>query len=322
MIGAVAPSGVRWCCLCGAWPVRLPCRAGAVLGGDISWPQCPKGMGIPEKRSLGLPMPLPSAQYVVIGLTNGPGFVANPCLADHVAWAKERAQGWMKVLDQSLIGPKQKYLCGEEITIADYFASSFVSLAEFIRADFAPELLQPVDQRRVVMRADAHRLGARLEPLLLRRGAPLVGDVAGVRVDRAADQARGRLPRGLGPALDPAVPVERRPRRRGEPAAGRVAADLVRLVEAEPDAGDERRGVADEPDVGALVGRPRLPGDGTVHAPAAQRATRPVVVSHTASLSSRCIATVPLAPSTLVISKRPVMSSSSSAFAAARPVRS
>ena len=55
-----------------------------------------------------------------------------------LAWAKERAQGWMKVLDESLIGPKQKYLCGEEITIADYFASSFVSLAEFVRADFTP----------------------------------------------------------------------------------------------------------------------------------------------------------------------------------------
>jgi glutathione S-transferase len=55
-----------------------------------------------------------------------------------LAWAKERAQGWMKVLDESLIGPKQKYFCGDQITIADYFAASFVSLAEFIRADFSP----------------------------------------------------------------------------------------------------------------------------------------------------------------------------------------
>jgi glutathione S-transferase len=54
-----------------------------------------------------------------------------------LAWAKERAQGWMKVLDESLIG-KQPYLAGDQITIADYFASSFVSLAEFIRADFEP----------------------------------------------------------------------------------------------------------------------------------------------------------------------------------------
>jgi hypothetical protein len=64
-------------------------RDGDVLGGDVSWPQCPKGMGIPEKKGLGLPMPLPSAEYVVLGLTNGPGFTPNPCLADQVQWAKD-----------------------------------------------------------------------------------------------------------------------------------------------------------------------------------------------------------------------------------------
>ena len=35
-------------------------------------------------------MPRDDAEYVVIGLTNGPGFHANPCLADQVAYAKER----------------------------------------------------------------------------------------------------------------------------------------------------------------------------------------------------------------------------------------
>jgi glutathione S-transferase len=54
-----------------------------------------------------------------------------------LAWAQERAKAWMKILDESLIG-NQQYLCGDKITIADYFASSFVSLAEFIRADFSP----------------------------------------------------------------------------------------------------------------------------------------------------------------------------------------
>lgn len=65
-------------------------RTGEVLGGDVSWPQCPRGMGIPERRTLGRPMPLPTAAYVVIGLTNGPGFTVNPCLADQVRWARER----------------------------------------------------------------------------------------------------------------------------------------------------------------------------------------------------------------------------------------
>jgi hypothetical protein len=65
-------------------------RRGHVLGADISWPQCPKGMGIPERRTLGMPMPVDEAEYVVIGLTNGPGFSPNPCLADQVQWAADR----------------------------------------------------------------------------------------------------------------------------------------------------------------------------------------------------------------------------------------
>ena len=69
----------------------VPARDGSpVLGGDVSWPQCPPGLGIPQRRTLGLPMPLPSAEYVVVGLTNGPGFYPNPCLADQVAWVRER----------------------------------------------------------------------------------------------------------------------------------------------------------------------------------------------------------------------------------------
>lgn len=59
-------------------------------GGDISWPNCPKGMGIPSRRTLGNPMPVSTASFVVIGLTNGPGWYPNPCLAAHVAWAKAR----------------------------------------------------------------------------------------------------------------------------------------------------------------------------------------------------------------------------------------
>ncbi|MDQ5841802.1 MAG: hypothetical protein M3537_11850, partial [Chloroflexota bacterium] len=58
------------------------------IGNDISWPQCPKGTGIPSRRGQGQPMPPASAQFVVIGLTNGPAFFPNPCLATQTAWAK------------------------------------------------------------------------------------------------------------------------------------------------------------------------------------------------------------------------------------------
>jgi hypothetical protein len=59
-------------------------------GADVSWPNCPKGMGIKSRRTQGLPMPKPHARFVVIGLTNGPGFYPNPCIARQVRWAKDR----------------------------------------------------------------------------------------------------------------------------------------------------------------------------------------------------------------------------------------
>ena len=52
-------------------------------------------------------------------------------------WHKERTQGWMKVLDQHWIGPKNAYLCGDQITIADYFGASFIALGDVVRSDFS-----------------------------------------------------------------------------------------------------------------------------------------------------------------------------------------
>lgn len=59
-------------------------------GSDASWPNCPKGMGIPSRKTLGLPMPKKHARFVILGMTNGPGFYPNPCLPKQVKWAKKR----------------------------------------------------------------------------------------------------------------------------------------------------------------------------------------------------------------------------------------
>jgi len=62
--------------------------ARGMVGRDVSWPNCPKGMGIPSRPSQGKPMPPPSARFVVVGLTNGPAFHPNPCLEEQVAYAR------------------------------------------------------------------------------------------------------------------------------------------------------------------------------------------------------------------------------------------
>ena len=50
---------------------------------------------------------------------------------------RERAQTWLKVLDEHILGPSRNYLCGDAITIADYHAASYVALAEVIGGDLS-----------------------------------------------------------------------------------------------------------------------------------------------------------------------------------------
>lgn len=54
-----------------------------------------------------------------------------------IAWGKERAQNWLKVLNDYWLGPDKPYLCGGQLTIADYFGVCLLTLGEVIGCDFA-----------------------------------------------------------------------------------------------------------------------------------------------------------------------------------------
>jgi glutathione S-transferase len=54
-----------------------------------------------------------------------------------VEWGKERAEAWLKILNDYWIGPDKQYLCGNQITIADYFGIGLLALGEVIRCDFS-----------------------------------------------------------------------------------------------------------------------------------------------------------------------------------------
>jgi glutathione S-transferase len=53
-------------------------------------------------------------------------------------FGKEFSKRWFKVLNDHWLGPNKAYLCGDQITIADYFASGIVTLNELIGADLSP----------------------------------------------------------------------------------------------------------------------------------------------------------------------------------------
>jgi hypothetical protein len=70
--------------LCVVAPAGASAAAGAPLvGQDVSWPQCPAGHG-----GYGLPMPPANAAFVIVGLTAGRAFTANPCVTSQARWAK------------------------------------------------------------------------------------------------------------------------------------------------------------------------------------------------------------------------------------------
>ncbi len=54
-----------------------------------------------------------------------------------VEWGRERARAWLKVLDEKLLGPDKPFLCGQQLTIADYQGAAFVHLAEVVGSDLS-----------------------------------------------------------------------------------------------------------------------------------------------------------------------------------------
>jgi len=55
-----------------------------------------------------------------------------------IEFGQQNAKRWLKVLNDHWIGPNRQYLCGNEVTIADYFGAGIVTLGEVIRVDFSP----------------------------------------------------------------------------------------------------------------------------------------------------------------------------------------
>ena len=57
--------------------------------------------------------------------------------AGAIDWGRQGARRWLQVLNDHWIGPHNAWLCGDEITIADYFGAGMVSLVDAIGCDIS-----------------------------------------------------------------------------------------------------------------------------------------------------------------------------------------
>jgi glutathione S-transferase len=56
--------------------------------------------------------------------------------AGAIAWGKELTKKWLQVLNDHWLGGKNKYLVGDELTIADYFGAALITCGHPIRTEF------------------------------------------------------------------------------------------------------------------------------------------------------------------------------------------
>ena len=54
-----------------------------------------------------------------------------------IEWGKDRAKNSLQVLNDHWIGPDNSFLCGDQITIADFLAVGLLTLGEVIRCNFS-----------------------------------------------------------------------------------------------------------------------------------------------------------------------------------------
>jgi glutathione S-transferase len=53
-----------------------------------------------------------------------------------IAWGKEKTKKWLQVLNDHWLGKGNKYLTGNDITIADYFGAALLTCGDPIRTEF------------------------------------------------------------------------------------------------------------------------------------------------------------------------------------------
>ena len=53
----------------------------------------------------------------------------------NLAWSRAKARRWLDILDRDVLG-SNTYVCGDQLTIADYFAIGMISLGEVTRFDY------------------------------------------------------------------------------------------------------------------------------------------------------------------------------------------
>jgi glutathione S-transferase len=76
--------------------------------------------------------------FVVYMRVLAPDHLPEPAALDGLLrYGNAHAPRWLEVLDRHMIG-ERRFVCGDEVTLADYLGSAYVTLGELVDYDFSP----------------------------------------------------------------------------------------------------------------------------------------------------------------------------------------
>lgn len=75
------------------------------------------------------------------------GYEDSAAQAAVMARGKTKAKTWLQILNDHWIGPNNKYVCGDTVSIADYLGTGFVTMGEWIHCDISayPNITRWID---------------------------------------------------------------------------------------------------------------------------------------------------------------------------------
>jgi glutathione S-transferase len=67
-----------------------------------------------------------------------------------IAWGLKNADEWFRILDKHWLGDGRAYVCGADMTIADYFGACLTTIGEVVRCDFTkyPNVCRWIDRMK------------------------------------------------------------------------------------------------------------------------------------------------------------------------------
>jgi len=55
----------------------------------------------------------------------------------HLAWSSAKSKHWLEILDKHMIGPTNRFVCGNQLTLADFMGACYVTLGDVIRLNYS-----------------------------------------------------------------------------------------------------------------------------------------------------------------------------------------